>query len=79
LGLWRCLRHPVTPGTAAVPHSGAITISHEVTAFAIGSRLNAHRGLIQFLVTEERPLVPGQYCLTEEWGTGPHELTIRLR
>jgi len=46
---------------------------------AIGSRLNAHRGLIQFLVTEQRPLVPGKYRLTGEWGKGPRELTIWLR
>jgi uncharacterized protein YjbI with pentapeptide repeats len=77
--LWLCKRHPVTPGTAAAPHTGALTIGHGGTMFATGSRLNAHRGLIQFLVTELRPLVPGKYRLTGEWGKGPRELTIWLR
>jgi uncharacterized protein YjbI with pentapeptide repeats len=75
---WFCLRLPETPGTAATANTGAVTISHEGIVFATGRRLLPVRGHLRFLVTEQRPLVPGQYRLVIH-GHGPiQEQTIGI-
>jgi hypothetical protein len=71
-----CRRLPVTPGTAGTANTGAVTISHQGTVLATGRQLGLVHGRIRFLVTEQRPLVPGWYKLTGERGTGTRELTI---
>jgi hypothetical protein len=68
--IWSCRRLPVTPGTAATANTGAVTISHEGIVLATGQQLGLLQGRIRFLVTEQRPLVPGQYQLTVERAEG---------
>ena len=60
---WSCQRLPKTPGAAAPAKSTAVTIDHEGAAFAAGRMLSPGRGLVRFLVTEQKPLVPGRYDL----------------
>src|SRR5262249_43361468 len=57
--IWSCQRLPVTPGTAAAAHPGTVTLSEQGVVFATGQQLAPLRGDLRFLVTEQRPLVPG--------------------
>jgi hypothetical protein len=69
----------VTPGTAATANTGAVRISHEGIVLATGQQLGVVNGHIRFLVTEQRPLVPGQYQLTVERATGTQQLMVMAK
>jgi hypothetical protein len=59
--VWSCQRLPRTAGTVATAKASAVTISHAGTVVATGRLLPPGGGRIRFLVTEQRPLAPGDY------------------
>jgi virginiamycin B lyase len=74
--VWSCQRTLGTPRATLSASTGAVTISQEGIVFATGRALSPLRGDLRFLVTEQRPLVPGHYSLVIQGGGQLQEQTI---
>ncbi len=71
--VWTCQRLPRPPGTLRTSRR-TVTITHDGVEFASGQRLLSACGGIQYLVIEQRPLVPDTYELVLRSGGRPRNL-----
>jgi hypothetical protein len=75
---WSCERVPKPTDVGAAADLGAVSISHQGTAFATGRWLAPVGGRVRFLLVEDRPLVPGSYDITIHLAGREIRRTIQL-